>query len=414
MSRASSTAPKRSKKNPSSLGRMLYLDCYSGIAGNMFLAAMLEAGLSRKLLESELAGLKLDYSLRVSRVQRGALAARYLQVLLPKKKVPRGKKHQHHGRSFRSIVELLNKAKLQSNVRERSLAVFEAIGRAEAKVHGVSLEKIHFHEVGAVDAMVDIVGAAIAVEALEIHSIQASTVALGSGSVETEHGRLPLPAPATLELLKGIPTQPAHVNWETVTPTGAGILRTFVDNFGPLPAMQIEAVGYGAGDDRPGPMPNCLRVVVGVANGMSGDRVDLLECQLDDLNPEHFDDLMERLFDASALDVSLQHLQMKKNRPGFLLRVLCRPADRLPLGQLILTHSSAIGLRVSSWDRMRLARENQRVKTPFGVISVKRVVDPQGNVLDSPEYEDCKAAARKAGVKLTQVIRAAEEAAGRR
>jgi uncharacterized protein (TIGR00299 family) protein len=270
---------------------------------------------------------------------------------------------------------------------------------------------VHFHEVGAVDAIVDVAGAAIGLERLGVARVTASPVALGEGSVESEHGRLPLPAPATLELLRGVPTVPAHVAWETVTPTGAAILRTIVDDFRSLPAMTIERIGHGAGNDREGPMPNVLRAVLGRTAGASADRVVCLETHLDDLVPEHFDHLMERLFEGGALDVSIQHLQMKKNRPGFGVRVLCRPSERLALARLLFAHSTALGVRTSELDRLLLARELRRVTTPYGRIAVKLAWDGEGGVKLSPEYDDCKRAARAAGVALREVVRAAEAAA---
>ena len=208
----------------------------------------------------------------------------------------------------------------------------------------------------------------------------------------------------------GIPTVPAHVDWETVTPTGAAILRTVVDEFRSLPAMTVEAIGHGAGDDRSGPMPNVLRAILGRAGGFASDRVVQLETHLDDLVPEHFDYLMERLFEAGALDVSIQHLQMKKNRPGFLLRVLGRPSDRLPLVGVLFAESTAIGVRASESDRLLLERETRRVDTPFGRVGVKVVWGPDGRPQVSAEYDDCKRVARKAGVALAEVVRAAEEA----
>ncbi len=215
-----------------------------------------------------------------------------------------------------------------------------------------------------------------------------------------------------MELLKGIPTVPAHVAWETVTPTGAAILRTLVDEFTPLPAMTVEAVGYGAGDDRPGPMPNLVRAVLGSpSSSLDHDRIVSLEANLDDFVPEHFDFLMERLLEAGALDVSLAHIQMKKNRPGFLVRVLARPKDRQPLAQILFAQSSTIGVRTQDWDRLVLRREEKRVRTPFGLIRVKLVHGIDGAVRPSPEYEDCKRAARRAGVSLREVVRSAEEGA---
>ncbi|MDH5567118.1 MAG: LarC family nickel insertion protein, partial [Myxococcales bacterium] len=251
---------------------MLHLDCFAGIAGNMFTAALLDLGLSRRSLEEDLGGLGLEHALVVRRVRRGALAARYVRVR-PGKSAAR----HEHGRSYAEIARILGRARLDASVRARALEIFEVLGRAEARVHGIPLEKVHFHEVGAVDAIVDVAAAAIGLAKLGVARVTASPVALGQGVVDTQHGRLPLPAPATLELLRGVPTVPAHVDWETVTPTGAAILRCVVDEFRSLPAMIIDAIGHGAGDDRPGPMPNVLRAVLGRSGGFSADRVVVLE-----------------------------------------------------------------------------------------------------------------------------------------
>jgi len=455
MSRRSSTGSSR----PARAARVLHLDLFSGIAGNMFLGALLDAGLVRRELEADLAGLGVAHRLRVRKVVRGPIAARYVEVLVPvargrrpapvrrarAKRTGRGRARADHdhddhahaghddaghahadaharaaqgrvhahapGRSYREIRRLLEGARLDAAVRRRALAIFEALGRAEARVHGIALEKVHFHEVGAVDAIVDVTGAAIGLERLGIERVTASPVALGSGVVESAHGRLPLPSPASLELLRGMPTVPAQVRWETVTPTGAAILRTIVGSFGALPEMVVDAIGHGAGDDRPGPMPNVLRAVLGRSGGPGADRVAVLETNLDDLVPEHFEYLMERLFAAGALDVSLSHLMMKKNRPGVLVRVLARPADRVALARVLFAESTAIGVRTSEWDRIVLEREALRVRTRFGTLRVKRVFDPDGHPLVSAEVDDCKRAAARHGVPLREVVRAAEEAA---
>jgi uncharacterized protein (TIGR00299 family) protein len=406
----------RRKRGASSGGRVLHLDLFSGIAGNMFLGALLDAGLSRRALAADLGGLRLEHSLRVRKVSRGALSACYLEVAIPK--TGRAKDsaghahdpHHQHGRSYREVEEILKRATLDVAVRDRALAIFAALGRAEAKVHGIPLERVHFHEVGAVDAIVDVTGAAIGLARLGIDRVTASPVALGEGSVETAHGRLPLPAPATLELLRGIPTVPAHVRWETVTPTGAAILRTIVDEFGSLPAMSVEAIGHGAGDDRKGAMPNVLRAVIGHSASGSADRVVCLETNLDDFIPEHFDHLMERLLEAGALDVSVLHQQMKKNRPGFLVRVLARPSERLALARILFEDSTATGVRATESERIVLEREMHRVATPYGRIRIKLTRDEKGRPALSAEYDDCKRAARRAGVSLRDVVRAAEEA----
>jgi uncharacterized protein (TIGR00299 family) protein len=403
----------RRKKAADASGRLLHLDLFSGIAGNMFLAALLDAGLSRRELVEDLGGLELDHKLSVRKVKRGALAARYLEVRVPKaRRVQKAsaQPHRDRGRTYLEVAKILERAALDTAVRDRALAIFEALGRAEAKVHGVPLEKVHFHEVGAADAIVDVAGAAIGLARLGIDRVTASPVALGEGAVETRHGRLPLPAPATFELLRGIPTVPAHVRWETVTPTGAAILRSVVDEFRSLPAMTVESIGHGAGDDRKGPMPNVLRAVVGRSSGSVADRVVCLETNLDDFIPEHFDHLMERLLEAGALDVSVQHQQMKKNRPGFLVRAVARPADRLALARIQFEDSTAIGVRATESERIVLAREARRVETPYGRIRIKLIRDDAGRTAVSAEYDDCKRAARRAGVPLRDVVRAAEEA----
>jgi pyridinium-3,5-bisthiocarboxylic acid mononucleotide nickel chelatase len=396
--------------------RVLHLDLFSGIAGNMLLGALLDAGLSRKELEADLAGLGLDHDLVVRRVRRGVVSALYVDVRVPAPK-RRARGHHHHdhahGRSYREIVRVLESAKLDAEVRNRALAAFEALARAEARVHGTSLAKVHFHEVGAVDAIVDLTGAAIGLSRLGVTRVTASPAALGRGTVETEHGRLPLPAPATLELLRGMPTVPAHVEWETVTPTGAALLRTLVDEFCDLPAMTIEAIGHGAGKDRKGGLPNVVRAVLGRASGAGADRVACLETNLDDLVPEHFEFLMERLFEAGALDVSLQPIQMKKNRPGMLVRVLARPADKHAVANRLFADSTAIGVRVYEVDRVVLRREIRRVATRYGKIAVKVVQDPEGRETFSAEVDDCVRAARAHGAPLREVVREAEETARR-
>jgi uncharacterized protein (TIGR00299 family) protein len=403
----------RRKRAVDAGGRVLHLDLFSGISGNMFLAALLDAGLSRRALVEDLAGLKLEHKLRVRKVKRGALSARYLEVRVPKQRSkPKASapSHSDRGRTYPEVAKILQRATLDGAVRERALAIFEALGRAEAKVHEIPLEKVQFHEVGAVDAIVDVAGAAIGLARLGIDRVTASPVALGEGAVETEHGRLPLPAPATFELLRGIPTVPAHVRWETVTPTGAAILRSVVDEYGSLPAMTVESIGHGAGDDRKGPMPNVLRAVIGRGSGSVADRVVCLETNLDDFIPEHFDHLMERLLEAGALDVSVQHQQMKKNRPGFLVRALARPSDRLALARILFEDSTAIGVRATESERIVLAREARRVATPYGRIRIKLIRDDAGRAAVSAEYDDCKRAARRAGVPLRDVVRAAEGA----
>jgi uncharacterized protein (TIGR00299 family) protein len=439
MTKASAESQKRSalavsrRRTKIEKDRILHLDTFSGIAGNMFLGAMLDAGLSRRVLDSDLAGLGVDFRLRVRKVKRGALGARHVEIGIPRQapsaerrgrsapavsrrrtKIDRaGKASRRVGRRYSEIRRLLDRAELAAPVRDRAQEIFEELARAESKTHGVKIEEVHFHELGAIDAIVDVTGAAIAMERLRVKGVTATPPALGHGAVKTRHGTLPLPSPATLELLKGIPTVPAHVAWETVTPTGAAILKTVVDEFRTLPAMTVEAVGYGAGDDREGPMPNLLRAVLGRSGAAGWDRILSLEVNLDDLVPEHFDHLMECLFEAGALDVSIQHVQMKKNRPGFLLRVLARPSNRSALSAILFAETPTLGVRAVECDRLVLERETRRVETPFGRIAVKVARGEAGRIDVSAEYDDCKRAARRSGAPLRDVVRAAEEAARR-
>jgi uncharacterized protein (TIGR00299 family) protein len=424
---------------------MLHLDAFSGIAGNMLLGALIEVGLPQRSLIGDLAALDVPFQLVSRRVQRAALVARWVDVRVPRPRqggraarkasgsaaATRARRsghgpapspahvatatvaHRHaaSGRRWTEIRRLLERSRLEAVVRERALAIFTALAEAEARVHGISVEQVHFHEVGAVDAIVDIAGAAIGLHRLGVQRITCTPLPLGHGSVDTAHGRLPLPAPATLDLLRGLPVVPAHIAWETVTPTGAAIARVVVDEFCQLPAMTIEAVGLGAGNDRTGELPNVLRAVLGRQEGFAADRVVMMECHVDDLNPEHFEYLMERLFEAGALDVALQHLQMKKNRPGFSIRVIAKPSHRVPLAQVLFAESTTLGVRVAEAERIVLIREERRVATPFGRIRVKVVRDAAGGPTASAEYEDCKKAARRAGVPLREVVRAAEHAA---
>ena len=461
MSQRSSTGSKgqavaRTVRRPPSAalaGRMLHLDAFSGIAGNMLLGAMIDAGLPQRTLIGDLGALDVPFQLVSRRVQRAALVARWVDVRVPRPRQggrvarkpkttagaararPSGHTHAHDpvpgtahahahahagspahaphasGRRWTEIRRLLGRARLEPVVRDRAIAIFSALAEAEARVHGIPVEQVHFHEVGAVDAIVDIAGAAIGLHRLGVQRITCTPLPLGHGSVDTEHGRLPLPAPATLELLRGLPVVPAHLAWETVTPTGAAIVRTVVDEFCQLPAMTIEAIGLGAGNDRSGTLPNVLRAVLGRGEGFGADRVVMIECHVDDLNPEHFEYLMERLFEAGALDVALQHLQMKKNRPGFAIRVIAKPSHRVPLARVLFAESTTLGVRVAEAERIVLIREERRVATPFGPIRVKIVRDAAGRPTASAEYEDCKKAARRAGVPLREVVRVAEDAA---
>ena len=371
----------------------------------MLLGALLELGAPARAVRSALDGLGVGpIRMTTARVWRGGLDARHVAFA--------GKKRGERDRTWKAIRALLGRARLPERVRERSLATFERIARAEARVHRVPLERIHFHEVGAVDALGDIVGVCAAVEALGPTEISCSPLPLGHGRVQTDHGALPLPAPATVEILRGIPTVPYDVPWETVTPTGAALLATLATSFGPLPPLRPLAQGFGAGDDRKGPLPNVLRAVLGESEpGLARDEIAVLETHLDDMTPEHLAFLVERLHDDGALDASLAPLVMKKGRPGQLLRVLARLPDADRLARRVLTDSSALGVRVQRVPRLVLERGAGVVSTPYGEIRVKLASGADGRRRAKPEYESCARAARRHGVSIAAVTRAAQRAA---
>ena len=371
----------------------------------MLLGALLELGAPARAVRAALEGLGVGpIRMTTARVWRGALDARHVAFA--------GTRRGERERTWKAVRALLGRARLSPSVRARSLATFERIARAEARIHGVPIERIHFHEVGAIDALGDVVGVCAAVEALGAMEISCSPLPLGHGWVETDHGALPLPAPATLEILRGIPTVPYDVSWETVTPTGAALLATLASSFGPLPALRPLAQGFGAGDDRKGPLPNVLRAVLGEAEaGLARDEIAVLETHLDDMTPEHLAFLVERLHDDGALDASLAPLLMKKGRPGQLLRVLARLPDADRLARRVLSDSSALGVRVQRVPRLVLARGASSVSTPYGSIRVKVARGADGRRHAKPEYDACARAARRHGVAIAIVTRAAQRAA---
>jgi uncharacterized protein (TIGR00299 family) protein len=323
--------------------------------------------------------------------------------------------HEHRG--YAEIAAMIEKSGLTQGVKDRALHVFRRIGEAEAKIHGIPLEKIHFHEIGAVDSIVDIVGVCIALESLGVDEIHASPPRLGSGFVETAHGRFPVPAPATLELLKGISVQPSNEAFELVTPTGAALLAEFCTRFGPLPAMSLEKIGYGAGTRDLEKTPNVLRAVLGEASAAAStaeeaDAIAIIETNIDDMNPQLFGDVMERLLAAGALDVFLTPVQMKKNRPGTLLTILCERNAVDSLAELVLTHTTSFGVRVHEAQRRKLARDIVKVKTRFGEIEVK-IGRLRGKIVSrSPEFESCKQAAAKFNVSVKEVCDEAVRCSG--
>jgi hypothetical protein len=381
--------------------KLLYLDCFAGISGDMLLGALIDLGVSEDALRAELVKLRLPgYTISIRRVLKQNISAIKFDVPLD------GNDHsfERDHNNWAGIAGMIGGCGLSENVKRRALSVFRRIGEAEAKIHGAPLEQIHFHEVGAVDSIVDIVGACVALESLGVDEVQAAPPCLGSGFVETAHGKFPVPAPATLELLKGVPVSPSNEPVELVTPTGAALLAEFCSRYGPMPAMTVEKIGYGAGTRDLPKTPNVLRAVLGeTTDGAESDTVAVIETNIDDMNPQLFGDVMERLLAAGALDVFLTPVQMKKNRPGALLAVLCKPGDADRFAELVLTHTTSFGVRIHGARRRVLAREIVKLATKFGEIEVK-VGRLAGKIVSrAPEYESCRKAAAKAGVAVKDI-----------
>ena len=379
--------------------KVAFLDCFSGISGDMMLGALLDLGFSESALREGLAGLPLSgYRIRVSRQKRQGLEGTRVEVQVEQDNQPR--------RDYAAIREILVNSPLSERVRKMAGAVFERLARAEARVHDKPMDQVHFHEVGAVDSIVDIVGAAMGLEALGVETCFVSTLPLGSGFVHCSHGILPVPAPATTELLRGMRVKDHPAEAELTTPTGAAIASCLAGpEHPPLPPLRIERVGYGVGS-RDLDFPNMLRIYLGtLADGYEEDAVQVLECQVDDLQPEVYPYLMEKLLEAGALDVSLIPIQMKKGRPGILVQVLVDSmADSLRFTEILFSETTTLGVRLAAANRIKLLRRKDEVKTPLGPVSVKVV---QGSCLKEPEvrpeYEACKRIASEKGVPLRRV-----------
>jgi pyridinium-3,5-bisthiocarboxylic acid mononucleotide nickel chelatase len=381
--------------------RTAYFDCFSGISGDMVLGGLVDAGCDLRQIEAELRRLPISgWKISAEKVSRGGLVA--TRVL-----VETFEHHQH--RSLSTILELIQEAGLPTRVIERAFSIFTRLGDAEARVHGVPVEKVHFHEVGAVDAIVDIVGASVAFELLRIEELVCSRLNVGGGMVATQHGNLPVPAPATAELLRGAPTYSNGVLRELVTPTGAAIVSALASGFGMQPPMKVDTIGYGAGAADLAQQPNVLRILVG--EGAIKEKAELqegtivvLEANIDDMNPQLYGYFAERALEAGALDVFSTPIQMKKNRPGQLLTVLCDSAKSRDLTELIFRETTTIGVRHSLVGRHTLQRESVLVKTAIGSIPVK-VARLNGTVLNAvPEYEECRKTAMQHSLPLKEVI----------
>ena len=379
--------------------RTIYFDCFAGISGDMTLGALVDAGADGEKVISALATLPVSgFELRWERAESKGISATRAVVAA---------EEGHHHRDLAKILEIIGSSGIGAGAKSTAENIFKRLAEAEAGVHGVPVDQVRFHEVGAVDAIVDIVGAAVAVDLLGAELCIGSPVRTGFGTVRCAHGEYPIPAPGTAALLKGVPAYAGQFEGEWTTPTGAAILTTLCRRFEPLPPMRCERIGYGAGSRRHETLPNLLRVFVGELTEEQANEVTVIEAQIDDMSPEIAGHLQDRLREAGALDCYVTPVQMKKNRPGFLLTVICRPELRPALADLLFRESTTIGYRFYSAGREELERSIEEVDTPYGTIGVK-VARRGGRVVNaSPEYEDCLRAAEAAGVPLKMVRDAA-------
>ena len=379
--------------------RIAYLDAFSGISGDMTVGALLDAGAPPEALMDALKSLDLEARFEVEKTRRGGVTASKFRVTAD------GQPQTH--RHLKHILGMIEKAPIADRAKHNASNVFRRLGDAEARVHGVPVEKVHFHEVGAVDSIADIVGACVALDSLGIGEVHTSAINVGSGTVHTEHGMLPVPAPATAALLEGKPIYARGPAIELTTPTGAALAATLSAGFGALPAMSIAHIGYGAGDRDFKDHANVLRVLVGErTTATEATLVSVLEANIDDSSPQVLGYALERLLDAGALDASLSPLQMKKNRPGALLRVIARPQDQERLADIVFAETSTLGLRIYSAERRVEERRVVEVETSFGKVRVK----VSGHGAFTPEYEDCRALALRTGTPLPKIVAAAQEA----
>jgi len=386
-----------------------YFDIFSGISGNMILGALVDAGLSIDELKKELSKLKLDdeYEIISKKVLKNGISGTYVNVQLKN----HGHHHEHHShhRHLSDIYEIIDRSDLAKNIKDKAKEIFLRLAKAESKMHGVEINEVHFHEVGAVEAIVDIVGSVVGFELLGVERIKASPVHVGRGFVNSAHGKIPVPAPATMELLQGIPVYSIGIEAELTTPTGAAVITTLAESFGPRPYMLITNTAYGAGT-RDLEIPNLLRINLGkfLESSFNIDFVNVIETNIDDMNPQFYDTIMEKLFKAGALDVFITPVQMKKNRPGSVLTVLCPDESTEKIVNVLLRETTTLGVRIlQKVQRYSLEREIKTVSTEWGKIRIK-VAKNKGKVFNvAPEYEDCKKISLEHNVPLKKVYNAA-------
>ena len=377
---------------------LAYFDCFSGISGDMLIGSLLDAGLDFDALQAELAKLKVEgYTLSVRKVSKQHLSASKFDVIDP------GQKAYRH---LQDINEIVDAAALSPTVQEKAKRIFARIAAAEAKIHDMPVEKVHFHEIGAIDTIIDVVGTLVGLELLGVTSVLCSRLNVGSGFVTFSHGKYPVPAPATAELLTGVPVYATEIEGELVTPTGAAIITELAEFFGPMPTLEIGQVGYGAGD-KEFAQPNVLRVFLGKSHSAfdaEADEVCVIETNIDDMNPQLYETVFEKVLSAGALDVFTSNILMKKNRPAVKLSVLCQPGDESRLAEVLLVETSSLGVRVRYESRQKLRRESLTVQTSLGQVRFKLGMLAGEQVKASPEYEDCKKIAAATGLPVRVVI----------
>ena len=378
--------------------KIISYDCFSGISGDMNLGAMIDLGIDKTFLVNELNKLNLPgWELLVTRDQRHGITGTKVTV--------RQTRHEHAHRHLSDIEKIFRNSTLDKETIELSLKIFMKIAEAEAKVHETSIEQVHFHEVGAVDSIIDIAGAAICFNALKLDAVHVGTVELGAGFVNCDHGMLPIPAPATAEIIQGIPVKKGGVNFEATTPTGAAILAALGTDFSQGHVMKIEKTAYGIGHKEHPDVPNVLRVYLGetIANPSTGHDAIHIECNIDDMNPEFFDHISGRLFSAGASDVFFLNIIMKKGRPGILLNVICESELADVVKEIIFTESTTLGIRTYPFRKDTLVRKFETLQTIYGDITVKRSFHNGAEVSCKPEYEECKKIASEKGIPVKEV-----------
>jgi uncharacterized protein (TIGR00299 family) protein len=392
--------------------KTLYFDCFAGASGDMILGAAIAAGVEPELLKQQLSLLRVKgYAIDFETVDRSGISATCARVQTA---------HEHAHRHLSDILKIIYNSELSAGVKERAARIFSRLAEAEARVHNEPVEKVHFHEVGGLDAIIDVVGAAICFELLGIERFVSSPLHVGSGTVDMDHGRFPVPPPAVAELLKGVPFYSTDIVGELVTPTGAAIITTVCTGYGPIPKMKLEQAGYGAGTRQYEKFPNALRILIGEdysSTSMSGEpeslegqRLWMIETNMDDISPQILGHVMERAFELGALDCYFTSVQMKKNRPGVLLSILCRSDERSTLSELLFSETTTLGVRAYEVERRALQRRIVTVETQYGPIDVK-VAQLNGHIIkEMPEYEQCRQAARAADVPLRLVEEAARTA----